>query len=312
MLAEASQEHMPAGPRGPEGGASPPRFGSEARRRTLHRSGLVHAEDGYIPSEGPFPSGYETRYQISLPYFGLFSYSVGRRHWTIDANRSLFISPGWESREAHPLVGTGHAAIILTPSTELLDEIIGRRGPERSSAFMSGSLPASMRVKLLAQHLLRLADHPHDPLEGDEWTVRLMRESIMIATRRTADGSKVVERAKELLHAHCGERLSLEHIARAVGVSPVYLTQEFTRQEGIPLYRYQLRLRLTQALLELPHCDDITGLALDLGFSSHSHFTAAFRNMFGLTPSEYRASVGTRRFGLSAAARAEAFRRHAA
>jgi AraC-like DNA-binding protein len=36
--------------------------------------------------------------------------------------------------------------------------------------------------------------------------------------------------------------------------------------------------------------DDLTSLALDLGFSSHSHFTDAFRREFGRTPSEVRGS----------------------
>jgi AraC-like DNA-binding protein len=60
------------------------------------------------------------------------------------------------------------------------------------------------------------------------------------------------------------------------------------------MYRYQLRLRLSRALLELPHCNDITGLALDLGFYSHSHFSNSFRKAFGMTPSSYRAMIGTR------------------
>jgi AraC-like DNA-binding protein len=96
--------------------------------------------------------------------------------------------------------------------------------------------------------------------------------------------------------------MRLSEIAEQVGVSPVYLTQEFTRAEGIPLYRYQRRLRLARALEELPDCDSITGLALDLGFCSHSHFTSAFRSSFGLTPSEYRASSRRQIFGLFAAA----------
>jgi AraC-like DNA-binding protein len=41
----------------------------------------------------------------------------------------------------------------------------------------------------------------------------------------------------------------------------------------------------------LPERDDITDPALDLGFSSHRHFTASFRSAFGLTPSAYRAGA---------------------
>jgi AraC-like DNA-binding protein len=55
--------------------------------------------------------------------------------------------------------------------------------------------------------------------------------------------------------------------------------------------RYQLRLRLVRALAELPHRDDLAALAYELGFSSHSHFTTAFRTTLGMTPSQYRRQV---------------------
>ena len=73
----------------------------------------------------------------------------------------------------------------------------------------------------------------------------------------------------------------------------MYLTQVFQQVEGLPLYRYQLRLRLARALDLIAGHEDLSGLAHDLGFSSHSHFTAAFRQAFGLTPSEFHASVSS-------------------
>ena len=73
-----------------------------------------------------------------------------------------------------------------------------------------------------------------------------------------------------------------------VGVSAVYLTQSFREVEGVPLYRYQLRLRLARALDLLRDYEDLTALGLHLGFSSHSHFTAAFQQAYGRTPSEFR------------------------
>jgi AraC-like DNA-binding protein len=62
----------------------------------------------------------------------------------------------------------------------------------------------------------------------------------------------------------------------------------------MPLYRYQLRLRLACALDMLGRRDDLTRLSLDLGFSSHSHFTAAFRQAYGRTPAEFQRSVHLR------------------
>jgi len=80
----------------------------------------------------------------------------------------------------------------------------------------------------------------------------------------------------------------LAEIAAEVRGSPVYLTQVFQQVEGLPLYRYQLRLRLARALDLLARYDDLTALSLDLGFSSHSHFSAVFRQVYGRSPTEFK------------------------
>ena len=90
------------------------------------------------------------------------------------------------------------------------------------------------------------------------------------------------------------ELLSLSQVANAVGASPAYLTDLFHKTEGMPIYRYQTRLRLAKAFGRLPHADDITQLALDLGFSSHGHFSSTFRSTFGMTPSAYRETTRKR------------------
>src|SRR5438093_7174967 len=98
----------------------------------------------------------------------------------------------------------------------------------------------------------------------------------------------MIRRTKEFLDARFTERLHLTEVADAVGASPAYLTDVFRQFEGISLHRYLTQLRLARALNELPQTSDLTRLALDLGFSSHSHFTMAFRRAFGCTPSGFR------------------------
>jgi AraC family transcriptional regulator len=79
-----------------------------------------------------------------------------------------------------------------------------------------------------------------------------------------------------------------------VGASPVYLTQVFRDLEGVPLYRYPGQLRLAQALARIPDADDLGALALELGFASHSQFTARFRAAYGVTPAQLRAAASGR------------------
>jgi len=61
------------------------------------------------------------------------------------------------------------------------------------------------------------------------------------------------------------------------------------------VHQYQQRARLARALdLLLETERELTEVALDLGFSSHSHFTAVFRRMVGLSPGTFRRSAGSR------------------
>jgi AraC-like DNA-binding protein len=103
-----------------------------------------------------------------------------------------------------------------------------------------------------------------------------------------------VDRVKLVLASDLARRWTLAEIAAEVRGSPVYLTQVFQQVEGLPLYRYQLRLRLARALDLLAHYDDLTDLSQEVGFSSHSHFSAAFREAYGRSPSEFRRSALSR------------------
>jgi AraC-like DNA-binding protein len=134
-----------------------------------------------------------------------------------------------------------------------------------------------------------------EPLEAESLALTLVQRALGPRTAHAARAStgrqRLVDRAKLVLMSDLTRRWMLAEIAAEVRVSPVYLTQVFQQVEGLPLYRYQLRLRLARALDLLAQYDDLTALSLDLGFSSHSHFSAAFRQAYGRTPSEFRESA---------------------
>jgi AraC-like DNA-binding protein len=135
-------------------------------------------------------------------------------------------------------------------------------------------------------------------LEAETLALTLVRRALGERTSHAAGASlgrqKLVDRAKLVLSSDLTRRWTLSEIATEVGVSPVYLTQVFQQVEAMPLYRYQLRLRLARALDLLGRYDDLTALAMDLGFSSHSHFSAAFRQVYGRAPAAFRRSIRPR------------------
>jgi len=132
-------------------------------------------------------------------------------------------------------------------------------------------------------------------LEAESLALTLAQRALGLRTTHAAGASVgrqlLVDRAKLVLRSDLARRWTLADIAAEVRCSPVYLTQVFQQVEGLPLYRYQLRLRLARALDLLAQYDDLTTLGLDLGFSSHSHLRYAFREAYGRLPSEFRQSA---------------------
>jgi AraC-like DNA-binding protein len=100
-------------------------------------------------------------------------------------------------------------------------------------------------------------------------------------------------RARALLHERYRDPLRLDDLARAAYASPAHLTRVFRRETGLSLHAYQTRLRLSAALERVVDGDrDLSTVAHDLGFASHSHLTDAFRRAFGSPPSQVRRSLG--------------------
>lgn len=85
------------------------------------------------------------------------------------------------------------------------------------------------------------------------------------------------------------DRVALGDVARALGVSAFHLCRVFRRETGHTVHGYLDALRVRHGLTRLlDETTDVTSLALDLGYASHSHFTLAFRRAFGVPPSEAR------------------------
>jgi AraC family transcriptional regulator len=93
----------------------------------------------------------------------------------------------------------------------------------------------------------------------------------------------------QVLIAECfTERVTLQTLAETLDVSPFRLCRAFRYATGGTLHEHLTRLRLATALEKLPqYRRRLTALALDLGFSSHSHFTQCFRSRFGYAPTVF-------------------------
>jgi AraC-like DNA-binding protein len=242
------------------------------------------------PEKGPL--GFCADFQICLPYRGLFVWHVGRDDVVGDPNQIVFVRAGEPYRVSAP-AAEGYAELIVTPNLDLLYEISHTHGARLSDhpLFRQRACLASSSLHVLRARLLHSA-RANGGLETEELVLALVRTTLEGDTRRRTGYSsqtlRLIRRAKEFLAVEFANPLRLADIARAAGASPAYLTDVFRRIEGVPLHQYLTHLRLARALVELPENGDLTKLALDVGFSSHSHFSAAFRKAFACTPSQLR------------------------
>ena len=240
------------------------------------------------------PEAFSAQFQICLPYRGLFVWYVGDEEVVGDANQIVFVRGGEPFRMSAP-TPQGYAELIITPDRDVLAELAWLDGQSLFDHPLFARRTWRARPSLQAHRTRFLhwaRSSTRDSLEAEEAVLALLRGALQQEGWRDkpagATTARLIRRAKEFLEANLSRRLLLADVARAAGASPAYLTDLFTRVEGLSLHQYLMHLRLGRALIELPHASDLTALALDLGFSSHSHFTFAFRRSFGSTPSVFR------------------------
>ncbi len=235
--------------------------------------------------------------ELVFPYRGVFARQVGRDQAIGEANQVLLFNEGQGYRVSHPVDG-GDSSLSLALDETILRELAPQPfvAPGPVLTFHHQSLRLDAAAQAMAARLRHgLRGGWLEPLAAEGLALSLVERALGPRTAHAPGGSpgrrRLADRAKLALASDLGRRWTLAEVAAEVGGSPVYLTQVFRAVEGLPLYRYQLQLRLARALEELPRCEDITALALDLGFSSHSHFTAAFRQAYGRSPSAFQRSV---------------------
>ena len=101
----------------------------------------------------------------------------------------------------------------------------------------------------------------------------------------------VMRRVVAYIDAHLGGPVSLECIGKTVGLSPGHFARKFHHSAGESLCRFMNRRRIGAAFALL-RCrgSPLAQIALDLGFSSQSHFTRLFSGLTEITPNQFRRS----------------------
>jgi len=205
--------------------------------------------------------------------------------------------------ERRPLSPDGDRCDWFAVSNDVLRGALAHRDPaaaddERPIRFMHA--PSDSATYLEQRQLFTdvSGSGNTETLAIEERVVTLLERVLTLAygeSRRCADDrdrrrlTELAERAKQWMAPRATSRLTLGRIADAVGCSVFHLCRSFRRATGLTLHAYREHVRLRLALERIGSGErDLSRLALDLGYSSHSHFTAGFRRAFGAPPSAAR------------------------
>ena len=103
------------------------------------------------------------------------------------------------------------------------------------------------------------------------------------------DQLELIEAVKRYIRQHIHEPLDREMLAAVAGFSVPHFHRVFTAHVGESAISYVRRLRLERAARKLRMgAIDITEVALAAGYDTHAAFGKAFKQQFGLSPSEFR------------------------
>jgi AraC-like DNA-binding protein len=260
------------------------------RLRPLHRSALLSVDLWRCVEDG---DGLRAERAHAAPVLtvllsGASVLQEGGRAVIVEAGTALLAHADLAYRAAHPF-GCGDTGCHVRPSPALLE---GLRLPRAPWTVIALPIRSHLRLRLAVEGVaLRGADG----LELEEACLSMLAAipdlSVLEESATHRRHAELIGETKALLLRRFGEPLSLDEVARAVGLSAFHLARLFRRHTGFSLHGYRTRVRLLRALDRLEEARGaLTDLALELGFSSQSHFTDAFRRAFGVPPGAVRRS----------------------
>jgi AraC family transcriptional regulator len=235
-----------------------------------------------------------------LPLAGVFAkHENPRRQIVATANHAVLITANTPYRISFP-GGIGDRCLTLRFSDEVLTQIVpdaARLQRSASPQLVSCCLldPSVMLARSLLWH--RIATGQCERLDVEETGTALLASTLRALRKdgrddrpdRSTRRLRAIEAVKEVISLSPERKWTLDRLAELANISVYHLSHVFRQELGVSVYQYVTQARLAKALDTVLDADtELTTIALDAGFASHSHFTNRFRAFFGATPSDLR------------------------
>lgn len=248
-------------------------------------------------------------YGIAVVRSGMFFWRSGSRSTLIRPGTAVFIVPDEEYSVTHHR-GFGDAGYYIGLSPQGTRDLLSSCDPgaalTTSPKFPVRKLAISA-PSYLRQRTAVAAAAKGDFLAAEEGLLTFLSDIVSdtyarhgvldrgiaraLANRRKA--REQTAHVLEIVASRYCEPLSLEGIAREVGCSPFHLSRIVTAVAGQSVHQLVIGYRLRAAAERILDGErNLARIGLAVGFSSHSHFTDAFRRVFNCVPSDLRRQAG--------------------
>jgi AraC-like DNA-binding protein len=246
-------------------------------------------------SEFRFDRHFHLDYHIGLVTEGVLRQRVNGKTVLLGPGCIAMMPPG----EIHDGIRESSGAYTLK-TFRLSRNLFNGVAEELSGSLREPELAATMlEDPVLAGHLLRL----HDAMRRNdgaitlevqsEWLTLLeflFKQSRAVVPQEVKGALSPVQwqRVRDYCFAHLGEKITLDELASVCGLGRFHFLRQFKQTVGMTPHAWLVRLRLEQACSLLARSSQtIAEVAQGVGFYDQSHFNRAFRQAFGVAPSNY-------------------------
>jgi len=223
---------------------------------------------------------------LSFVLSGTYLENFGRQDFTRQPSTVIFHPPG-----------ESHAVDYGTETVRILSVQVGFEKlayiREQSIIFDSSSSCRNETISWLGHRVYQ--EFRRDDAVSTLAIEGLVLEILAEASRgkSTAAHEKAIPdwltQTRDFLHDNFAESFVLEDVVKISGVHPVHLSRTFRRKFHCTIGEYVRRLRGEFASRQIRATDAPLGeIAHAAGFSDQSHFNKTFKNLYNLTPSEFR------------------------
>lgn len=162
---------------------------------------------------------------------------------------------------------------MLFPSAPLVKELISY--PSRDNQFDEFIIPVFIKI---LENQMRDRCFP----KGKSF------KPLSFFVKPTTD-SRIAKACKIISTQYNDEDLTMDSLAKKIGVSPRNMQRLFLSELGIKPIDALKRARIENALYLLLHSDSsLSEIGKSVGYQSHSQFVSAFKSLMGTTPSEVK------------------------